>query len=281
MKISKKEIDFYKENGYLHLKNFFTSEEVESFKKGCDLNEYGDTLVRKDFLEFSISNKMLVVIKTLLESDRIIYPCLSQTRTNDKCKLNMRYYHVDSHPDDMDYSKKYNVLNTGIYLQNHSTLSGGLKIKPKSHNYKCIEVKSIIGYVKEVFLHTLKLDAQTLRDLLRRSYSKNIPTCERDLLIWNMRTHHSGYYVRLKGLPNVSLSPLIENLIPKFLKQPEPENRRVVLTAYASPGPYTEMWLDEQSKKERRKAHYSASMKLRELYFKNLFLEKNLEIRNI
>jgi hypothetical protein len=280
MNLTEKQINYYLENGYLHLENFFEEYEIESFIKGCDKNEFGDTLVRIDFLEFSVSEKVVNVLKQLLQSEIIIYPGLSQTRTMDTCSIDDRFYHVDSHPDDLDYSKQYTVLNTGIYLQDHTKHSGGLKIKPGSHKYDCIVVKSISKYLKLITKSVFKLDFKTLYTLLRPSRSVNIKTKPRDFLIWNMRTHHSGYFVILKFFNKLSLPPILENFIPKFLKKIEVQNRRVVLSAYAAPSPYAEMWLKKQSQKERRQNHYLANEVLNNKYFKELFKKRGLVYRN-
>jgi len=280
MGLSEKEINYYFENGYLHLENFFEEQEIASFIKGCDKNEYGDTLVRSDFLEFSVSEKVIGVLQQLLQSEIIIYPGLSQTRTMDTCSADDRFYHVDSHPDDLDYSEQYTVLNTGIYLQDHTNHSGGLKIKPRSHKYDCIVVKSISKYLKLAVRSLLKFDFKTFYSLIRLSRSVNIKTKPRDFLIWNMRTHHSGYFVILKFFENISLPPILENYVPNFLKKIEVQNRRVVLSAYAAPGPYAEMWLKKQAQKERRQNHYLANEILNKEYYKELFLKRGLVYRN-
>jgi len=280
MNLTNKQINYYLDNGYLHLENFFEDQEIKSFITGCDKNEYGDTLVRSDFLEFSVSEKIIRVLRQLLQSEVIIYTGLSLTRTMDTCRPGDRYYHVDSHPDDLNYSKPYTVLNTGIYLQDHTHYSGGLKIKPGSHKYDLIEIKSIRRYLNLILRYFLKLDFKKLYALIRPTHSINIKTKPNDLLIWNMRTHHSGYFVTLKLFDSFSLPPILENWVPNFIKKPEVKNRRVVLTSFAAPGNYTEIWLKSQAQKERRRLHYLANKELESKYFQNLFASRGLIYRN-
>jgi len=274
------QIQKFHEDGYLLVKGLFTPEEIEKFRKGCAERVPGDTLANPTFEKFSLSDKVLGVVRSLL-GDEIVYPCLSQTRVNDIPKrFGSRYFHVDSFPDDLNYNNFFPILNTGIYLQDHAHYSGGLKILPKSHNFDRINIKTVSEWLRFTLKALINLDFKKLNLLLIPKKSVNVPTQAGDFLIWTTRVHHSGYAKRLKFAPNFSLPPILENWIPNAICLPEEKERRVVLSVYTKPCAYSEKYIELQITKEYRRGYYLGNAALLKDDVQEYAKSQGVEIRN-
>lgn len=283
--LSEEQLLYYKKNGYLVIPNFITKEESEQFRKGCyralNEEEYNcDTLGIPEFNKFSLSPKMISVVRQVLQTPAIHYLCLSQTRANDNMTgLNFRGWHSDSTPDNFDYSEDYPVINTGIYLQDHIHHSNGLKVWPGSHMHRCHLFKSFKDYFLSILADIKHLRFKILMQKLRPSRSVNIPSGPCDLIIWSMRLHHSGYAVRLKIFPNLSLPPLVENWIPHFLRLPKEKSRCAVISAFGRPSELLEKYMALQRVKKSRMKYYLNSPLTNENIINMAKLE-NVTLRN-
>ena len=103
-----------------------------------------------------------------------------------------------------DWQSKYTVLRMGIYLQDYTAQSGGLILRDKSHLYPTRWKGKII----------------------------NVRSTPRDLIIWNLRTTHSGNAKRLKLLPNVDVNPYVCKVMPDFMFRPSPDERMALFLSY-------------------------------------------------
>ncbi len=278
--LSDEQIRFYRENGYLQLKDFFTDEEVESFRKGCERNAAGDTTCRSEFKQWMLSPKVVAVIHALL-GERLYYPGLSLTRTNDKpLPVGTRFFHTDTVNEDGDYETEYGVINTGVYLEDHTAWSGGLKIRPGSHLRPCITNKSVKEVLKKIAKSLIRLDFKGFWQLVQPQRSINVASMPRDLLLWSVRTHHSGYSVRPNFAPSWSLPPTIENLIPSFLRLPDNPERNVMLSIYGAPSKYFENYMKHQIRKAHRKEHFLGNACLEDAELQRAAKALGVEIRN-
>ena len=86
-------------------------------------------------------------------------------------------------------SKSYPVLRFGIYLQDYTQHSGGLKVSPGSH-----------------LINTRDFDQSALPYV-------NVPSVPGDLICFCMRILHSPYGMLLRESPSTALSPQSEDLI--------------------------------------------------------------------
>lgn len=130
-----------------------------------------------------------------------------------------RGFHKDNvdknDPNGQDWRDKYTVLRVGIYLQDHSLHSGGVKVRLNSHNY--------------VSRH--------------RGKSYNVPSELGDIVIWNLRTSHSGNNILLKNWQGLSLHPRLERLVPDFLKIPEQHERIAAFCSFGTPGHHLDRYI--------------------------------------
>jgi hypothetical protein len=116
-------------------------------------------------------------------------------------------YKVRENPS---WDGRYTVLRCALYLQDHAKHSGGLGIKRGSHAKR-----------NRLLWFGRRFPVAHGRGIFVNSEVG-------DLVVWTLRTTHSGYSVRAKCAPDVRLHPKIENLLPSWLQVPE-ERERVVL----------------------------------------------------
>jgi hypothetical protein len=64
-----------------------------------------------------------------------------------------------------------------------------------------------------------------------------------DLLIWNLRTTHSGNNVRIRGLRGISLHPRLEQKVPHFLRMPEQLERIAMFGTFGAPSSHLERYI--------------------------------------
>lgn len=232
-----------KETGYLVIKDFLTPDEVQQLRSLClsptfvktDSVVNGDLITHGQFRDIFLSPKLVAKLQELIGDD-LYYICDGSARGDDKpLSKSARKYHTDSRADDFDFSKDYPLYRIGMYLQDMDTTSGGLKLRPRSHKMLCIDHGNLYeGFYRFVkyFLKYKKIPRVNL------SPGINVKSKAGDLLIWNMRLHHSGHAVRLKFLPNISLYPFMENLVPKSWLINQDQKRCVLFFAFGQKSEY-------------------------------------------
>lgn len=258
MQLTNEQIKFFHDNGYLLVKGLFSKEEVEKFRLGCIADEPGDVVGRENFDYVTLDPRVVGVMKQLADAE-VVYPGLGLSRGNDPVHSyarGARVFHTDAPNDDYDFSRDYPIYNSGIYLQDHAKHSGGLKIKPGSHKYKCLICYDLKQYVRRIISALKHRNFKDLKLLLTPHGTVNVPTEVGDFLVFKTRTHHSGHAVRLKLFPNFSLPPLLEKFIPAFMARPVEKARCVILTIYTKESPYLEGYIANQIKKNSRRDHY-------------------------
>jgi len=203
----------FKEKGYVLAKGVFSETEISDLRqriqavkaKALASNDYlkdschpelvlilGDLLSNKELedLDYVIFDSRIIACVKQILGENIVYFGDSSVQTGEGVrgfhKDNVTRYDING----ADWQSDYTLVRIGLYLQEHSKSSGGLKLRVRSHCYpshhrgKAIDVKTELG----------------------------------DIVLWNLRTTHSGNNVRLKGLSNLCLHPRLEELIPEFLK---------------------------------------------------------------
>lgn len=277
--LTEEQVSFYKENGYLKIPNFLTDEEVSKFKSACKKRIVGDLGGLKEFDYITLQPRVVNIMKDLL-GEEILYPGLSFSRTEDfPDKFGSRGFHSDVAYEDNNLSPDYPIINTGFYLQDQTNWSGALKVIPKSHTRKCIYTRSITEGIRKIIRFILKGDLKSAFSVFDLSHSINLDNSPGDMFIWSTRIHHSGYGLRLRFFPNVSLHPLIENFLPKWSHIPLNPERDVILTIYAAPSKIFEEYLKVQIRKKHRREHFLAS-KLHELEVQEMAKASGITIRN-
>ncbi|MDQ3072896.1 MAG: hypothetical protein M3Q97_06510 [Bacteroidota bacterium] len=104
-----------------------------------------------------------------------------------------------------DWLTPYTILRCGIYLQDHTKQSGGLLLRDKSHKTTSIN----------------------------EGKAFNVPVEMGDLVIWSLKTTHSGNAKLFKLFPNIIVNPKYYNLIPDFLFREQDIPRVAIFLTYA------------------------------------------------
>lgn len=235
MHLKPADIDFFWNNGYLIIRNVFSPTEIEALrqqaykvaaedeKKGLTApnpfnpkckNIIGDLLSKDGLRDIVLDDRLLGIARQLL-GDSPVYFGDSTFQIGEGA----RGYHKDNgdriNQSDPDWQGSYPILRFGIYLQDHTQYSGGLKVRVASHN----TVSTTQG--KSIFVNT----------------------AIGDVVVWNLRTSHSGNAVRLKLFPNLSLDSRIEKRIPAWLKKEEQKERIAFFLSYGLKGSHLDRFM--------------------------------------
>ena len=231
--------DFLEMNGYLIIKEVFSLEEIMQVKEKCSyhcsINDFkkspdGDILSLEGMGEFMLDQRFIDIAKDVLGED-VVYFGDSALH----CKPNKRIFHKDSRADNVDPQKsEYPLYRMGIFLQDHSKHSGGIKFRKGSHKKVLLNKE----FIKRYFKGTAKLTS-----FLNFGSIVNASSEIGDVIIWNLRTDHSGGAVIPKYFHSLAFPPYIDGVIPNWLKLKEHTIRMAIFTTIAAPSSTTDNYL--------------------------------------
>lgn len=260
---------FFEENGFLVVKHVFSPSEIANFRKKAyeqyaldtkkNLNfqmphlptkaKYakGDLLSKELLHDILLDDRILTIAKTILGKEELIYFGDSSYQIG----TGLRGFHRDNidrtNLDGEDWQGEYTLIRLGIYLQDHKNYSGGLKIKAGSHKNadgKVVFVDSEVG----------------------------------DVVLWSLKTIHSGNAVRLKLFPNYSINTSgKENLVPQFLKKEEQDERISLFMTFGLKSGHLERYIKEYIHKRKDTLEHARASKFDFSVFEKA-KEKKLEI---
>lgn len=213
----KKEFD---EHGWLLLKDFFSPEEVQKIQEGVQRSiKEGlqtDLLSNPHLDELTILNpKIISLVKELL-GETPVYIGDSDISYNVR-GMSLHKDNPDrAHVEAPDWRTPYTILRMGIYLQDYRTHSGGLILRDRSHNYISRWKGKII----------------------------NVRLQPGDLVLWSLRTTHSGGAKRFKLFPNWDINPYICRFLPSFLFTPFHEKREALFLSYGKDDAHMRRYID-------------------------------------
>lgn len=239
--LSNKYIKKFNEDGFLHLKNFFSEKFILEIRKYI-LDKYIDgtkeyyvsnsDLLSDQYLKKIILNDNLIELFKNILGENVVYFGES-CWTCSHGKTNPMAYHTDNSDRD-NFGKDWEVENYPIvrfafYLQDHSRQGGGPLIGLKSHK----------NYIKNLYLRVLF--RETLGPIMGRY--KYIPYKIGDLLIWNLRTTHAGDGLKFK-FSNFPISKRLNKYIPDFLISRCKEERFLINGNFASESFYLDKYIN-------------------------------------
>jgi hypothetical protein len=258
--LKQEQVNKLNDDGFLIIKGVFSTEEVLEMKKSashfCSLNNYhsntGDALSLEGMAEYLLDDRLISIAKDVL-GDEIIYFGDSALH----CKPNNRIFHNDARGDKWDPSNSdYPLYRMGFFFQDHLTHSGGIKFRAGSH-------KKLLYYSK--FLKTLAiaffkvlLGKLSIKALFNTGKIINAKSEVGDVVIWNLRTEHSGGAVILKDNPDKGLLPHQDEKIPDNQKLPEHDTRMAVFSCFAAPHEATESYISWKVDNKGYKDHWLA-----------------------
>jgi ectoine hydroxylase-related dioxygenase (phytanoyl-CoA dioxygenase family) len=237
------DVNQFNKNGYLIIKNVFTAEEIKTLraaaydqlerdkKKGLvyELPQYnikakfsnGDLLSKELLSKVLLDDRILNIARTVLGQNDLIYFGDSSYQIG----TGSNGFHRDnidrSDLNGPDWQGKYTLVRMGIYLQDHKNYSGGLKVRTGSHRKNSGPATFIDSEVG-------------------------------DVVIWDLKTIHSGNAVRLKFAPATSINiALIERIVPTFLRKEEEQERISMFMTFALKSPHLDRYLTEYTLKRK------------------------------
>jgi len=243
----------FSKNGYTIVKNVFSSKEVAELRKTAyrqleidkekdlvyQLPQFkikanfskGDLLSKELLHKVLLDERLLKIAGTILGSDQLVYFGDSSYQIGSGSNGFHRDNIDRSNLNGPDWQGEYTLVRMGLYLQDHKKYSGGLKVRRGSHKNRSGEavfVDSEIG----------------------------------DVVIWDLKTIHSGNAVRLKSNPNFSINvALIEKNIPTFLRLEEENERISFFMTFALKSSHLDYYIKEYTlKREDTKEHAKRSL---------------------
>ncbi|MBL9037522.1 MAG: phytanoyl-CoA dioxygenase family protein [Archangium sp.] len=237
----------FQREGYLLVRGVFSQHEIEQLRsavteaahdakrKGTVLKSHtGEIASVADVASMAgldhllFDTRIVSFARTLLGTDQPVYFGDSGIMVGGA----LRGFHKDNTCRDdgrhIDWLSPYGLLRMGIYLQDHKNFSGGLKIRVGSHQYPDVTTGRILA----------------------------VPSEPGDVVIWNMRTTHSGHAARLRGLPTLGVQPRFEFRLPPVMLLPEPCERLAVFLTYARRGVHLDAYLDKHRKLDEYPNNY-------------------------
>jgi hypothetical protein len=225
----------FEKDGYLVIKNVFTASEIEQMRKDA-YEQYeidgkknlaftlpdipskaryskGDLLSKELLSRVLLDERILKIARTILGSDDITYFGDSSYQIG----TGLRGFHRDNIDrtdlNGPDWQGEYTLVRMGVYLQDHKNYSGGLKVKTGSHKNadgKATFVDNEVG----------------------------------DVVIWSLKTIHSGNAVRFKWFRNLMLDKA-EGSIPEFLKKDQQLERISLFMTFALRSNHLDRYINE------------------------------------
>ena len=231
--------DRFRERGYTVVKRLFEPEEIETLRvqsaeamselerRGLSTRESGsegvgrysrcDVLSIPELRHLILDRRLISVIGDLL-GDRPTYFGESVLRIG---KQGARAWHRDNADrvkrfGGLDWQEPYRILRCGVYMQDQAKHSGGLAVRPHS-NRPQRRIRSVPVFV----------EAQP-----------------GDLIVWDLRTVHSGEVVRCRLAPKLPLHPWLQTRLPRVLQVPDERERIVVFMSFGLRGPHLDHYLE-------------------------------------
>jgi hypothetical protein len=238
----------FRQRGYAVVKRLFAPAEIEALheeslaalerleQQGLLVSETGaegtarysrcDVLSIPEVRHMMLDRRIVGVVGELL-GDRPVYFGESVLRMG---SIGARGWHRDcvnrrKFRGGLDWHDPYRILRCGIYMQDQTHHKGGLALRPRSHR-PGLQIRSL----------PLLVDAEV-----------------GDLVVWDLRTIHSGEAVRVRGLPGLTLHPRMQTLLPQALQVAAARERMVLFMSFGLRGPHLDHYLDYlQTRKQNR-----------------------------
>lgn len=215
-------VKFFDEHGWVVFRNVFDAAEIREFRGRVEhirQTAYAGDLLSSNNLggcRFILDERVVGIVKTVLRAA----PCYFGD-SSASIDMGAMGFHKDN-PDREDarapdWLSPYTLVRIGLYLQDHAFHSGGLAVRDQSH---------------------LAVNRNKGRPLA-------IPSQPGDLVLWSLRTTHSGYAARLNAFPKVFVPmPVVkvlgssrfarEHVLRRFLRPLETDGRLAIFATYGA-----------------------------------------------
>jgi len=248
MELTEQEV-FFRE-GILLKKQAFSEEEAEVLKvEARSRKNQKDFLFSTDSRELLISRIRTALQETFPGSD---YRYIGESvATHHQHSGGARIFHRDIRGDSSSWSydaQQPPLVRCGIFFNNHRDYSYGTKFIRGSHRRS--PTLGICGFVPDEYKNARKWlgSALSWNNLLPVNPFKmlNLPAEKGDLGIWSLRTVHSGYFRRLKTLPDLVLPPICGNTLPDSLFREIDEPRTTIFATFGTSCTATKNYIEQR-----------------------------------
>jgi hypothetical protein len=180
-------------NGYLLIRDVFDPSEIGNLREAAlQSRAHRGDLLSNELLRHVLLDPRVLSVAHLILGGTPVYFGDSSLSVGD----HSHGYHKDNPdrnaPDGPDWRGQYTIVRFGLYLQNHARHSGGLNVRARSHNARSVEEG-------------------------RNVYLRTRPG---DLVVWNLRTSHSGNGRLLRFPRGLYPEPRVADALPRFLFAP-------------------------------------------------------------
>ncbi len=183
-------VKFFNEHGWVIFRRVFDVTEVWNFRRNIEQTHqasYTGDLLSNPYLggrKFILDERILKIARGILPDT----PCYFGD-SSVSVDIGAMGFHKDN-PDKEDqeapdWRTPYSLIRIGVYLQDHAWHSGGLAVRDRSH----------------------------LTVNKNKGCPLAIPTEIGDLVLWSLRTTHSGYATRLRVFPKVFVPIPVSKLV--------------------------------------------------------------------
>lgn len=131
----------------------------------------------------------------------------------------------------LDWHDPYRILRCGVYMQDQTHHSGGLAVRPRS-NRPGAQIRSLPIFVEAE---------------------------PGDLVVWDLRTVHSGEVIRLRHAPRVALHPSLQTRLPQGLRLNDERERMVMFMSFGVRGPHLDHYLEYLKTREQNREIWETS----------------------
>jgi len=172
---------FFDEHGWVILKNVFSPSEVDGFRADVLASQRdrmdGDLLGNPRLGRFILDGRTLSIARALVGAPPTYFGDSSWSSSN------VVPQNLGFHKDNADklsdrgpdwVPRKFPILRMGVYLQDHVEHSGGLGLRDRSHHTHDCSVGTPFA----------------------------APTAKGDVVVWSLRTSHTGFASRLRVFPS-------------------------------------------------------------------------------
>jgi hypothetical protein len=214
--INEKAVNLFKMNGFIHLKNFFSEQEVNNFLKCIEKkswfikNEKIDRSVDiEELWEFICHEKMLKVIRSLIGDNISFLHTASIMSDSIDPEKNDHTWHRDNpcrrtgYGPDWNTKEKYNVVSSMVYLTESDSI---LNVIKKSHfiNFR----HSISNILRTIDLNIRKFKKlKFLKNIIRKIIGTDIHYKSGDLVVFYANLYHARSFS--KNIKNTHRSALL------------------------------------------------------------------------
>jgi hypothetical protein len=131
----------------------------------------------------------------------------------------------------LDWHEPYRILRCGVYMQDQAHHSGGLAVRPRS-NRPGLRLRSLPVFVEAE---------------------------PGDLIVWDLRTVHSGEVIRLRHAPKVPLHPWLQSHLPASLRLDDAGERMVMFMSFGLRGPHLDHYIEYLMTRDQNREIWATS----------------------